>query len=90
MRIDKWLFFARFLKTRGQAAALVEAGEVRLNGKVVDKTAQAVKPGDELVFPAGRRRRRVAVLGLATRRGPAAEARTLFWELEPPPDPDRL
>lgn len=89
LRIDKWLWFARFFKTRSLAAAVVEAGEVRLNGVVVAKTAQAVRAGDELVFPTGKRRRRVVVLALGERRGPAPEAQALYREEEPPPPEDR-
>lgn len=81
LRIDKWLWFARFFKTRGLAAAVVEAGEVRLNGLTVLKVAQGVKPGDELIFPTGPKWRRVRVLALAERRGPASEAQALYEEL---------
>ena len=84
LRIDKWLWFARFFKSRSQAQAAVEAGYVRRNGVAVVKPAQAVEPGDDLIFPTGRQWRRVTVLALGTRRGPAAEARALYRELEPP------
>ena len=84
MRIDKWLFFARFLKTRSQAAALIAAGDVRLNGRVVGKAAQTVRVGDEVLFAAGKRWRRVTVLGLGVRRGPAPEAQGLYRDLDPP------
>lgn len=88
MRIDKWLFFCRFFKTRSMAAGVVDAGEVRLNGHGVSKTAQVVKVGDVLVFPTGKRWRQVEVLALGTRRGPAPEARALYREMETPPSPD--
>jgi ribosome-associated heat shock protein Hsp15 len=88
LRIDKWLWFARFFKTRGLAAGLIEAGEVRLNGVVVVKTSHAVKAGDELIFPTGKRLRRVTVLGVAERRGPASEAQSLYREEDPPPPED--
>lgn len=87
-RIDKWLWFARFFKTRSLAAGMVEAGEVRLNGAVVAKTSQAVRAGDELVFATGKRRRRVTVLAVGERRGPAPEAQALYREEEPPPPED--
>lgn len=83
-RIDKWLWFARLFKSRSQAAAAVEAGAVRINGAAAAKPAQPVHPGDEVVFPAGRRLRRVVVVSLGTRRGPAAEAQALYRELQPP------
>ncbi|MBI5163202.1 MAG: RNA-binding S4 domain-containing protein [Magnetospirillum sp.] len=85
LRIDKWLWFARFYKTRSLAAATVEAGGISLNGHPVTKAAQGVRVGDELVFPTGKRWRRVEVLGLGDRRGPAPEAQALYRELEPPP-----
>lgn len=84
LRIDKWLWFARFFKTRSLAASVIATGEVRLNGEVVTKTAQGVKPGDELVFPTRTLVRRVIVLSLGMRRGPAPEARLLYREEDPP------
>ena len=87
-RIDKWLWCARFFKSRSLAQSVVEAGEVRLNGMPVAKAAQAVRPGDEVVFATGKRWRRVRVVGLATRRGPAPEAQALYEELDPPAEPD--
>ena len=88
LRLDKWLWFARFFKTRSLAASVIAAGEVRLNGAVAGKPAQGVRAGDELVFPTGKRRRRVVVLALGERRGPAPEARALYREEEPPPPED--
>lgn len=87
LRIDKWLFFTRLFKTRGQAVALIEAGEVRLNGATVTKPAQLVRAGDVLIFPAGKRLRRVTVLALGMRRGPAPQAQELYRD-EQPPRPD--
>lgn len=87
LRVDKWMWFARFCKTRGVAQRLIDGGEMLLNGQAVGKASLTVKPGDEIVFPWGRGRRRVQVLGLAERRGPALEARLLYQDLEPPPEP---
>lgn len=84
LRIDKWLCFARFYKSRTMAAGLVEAGEVTVNDATISKAAHVLKPGDVVTFRTGRRWRRVKVLGLAERRGPAVEAQTLYEELEPP------
>jgi ribosome-associated heat shock protein Hsp15 len=84
LRIDKWLWFARFLKSRSQAADLVEQGEVTVNGTVVTRTAHALKPGDVVGFALGRRRRLVRVLALGERRGPAPEAQALYEELPAP------
>jgi ribosome-associated heat shock protein Hsp15 len=84
LRIDKWLWYARFLKTRSLAAALVEAGEVTVNETVVIKTSQALKPGDVVTLRLGKRWRRVRVLALGERRGPAPEAQALYEEMEAP------
>ena len=87
LRIDKWLWQARFFKTRSLAARVVGEGAVRLNGERVEKPAQAVAPGDVLTFPQGRVVRVVEVAALGTRRGPAEEARTLYEDRTPPPVP---
>jgi ribosome-associated heat shock protein Hsp15 len=87
LRLDKWLFQARFFRARSLAAAVVEGGDVRLNGQRVGKPAQAVGAGDVLTFAQGGRIRVVRVLALGDRRGPAAEARTLFADLDPPAAP---
>ncbi len=81
LRIDKWLCFARFFKSRNLAKHLVEQGEVRCNGRIVDKASAIVAPGDRLSFPQGRARRRVLVLALAERRGPPDAARQLYEDL---------
>lgn len=80
-RLDQWLWFARFAKSRSIAARLCAAGEVRINGVAVAKPNQAVRPGDVVSVPQGPRRRTVEVLALGTRRGPASEARTLYREM---------
>lgn len=84
IRLDKWLWQARFFRTRTVAAGAVAAGRVRLNAARVKKPAQAVCPGDTLTFPQGDRIRVVRVRALGTRRGPAEEARGLYEELAPP------
>ena len=83
LRLDKWLWHARFHKSRTLAAAACAAGRIRLNGKTVDKAHQAVKPGDVLTFPLGTHIRVVRVVALGSRRGPAVEARTLYEDLSP-------
>jgi ribosome-associated heat shock protein Hsp15 len=85
LRIDKWLWFARFCKTRSLAQHLLEGGEVRLNGRPVAKAGNVVKPGDEVVLPKGRGWLRVRVLAVGVRRGPAPEARLLYQELPAAP-----
>lgn len=84
LRLDKWLWFARFQKSRHMAQGMIEDGLVRLNGQVVAKTSTAVKTGDEVVFYLRRRWRRVRVAALGQRRGPAPEAQSLYAELSPP------
>ena len=78
-RIDKWLWAARFFKTRSLAAAAVDGGKVRWNGQTV-KPARELKPGDELEIAAGELRWTVLVRGLNAQRRPAPEARLLYEE----------
>ncbi|QMU60125.1 MAG: RNA-binding S4 domain-containing protein [Boseongicola sp.] len=86
-RIDKWLWHARFFKTRGLATKLVSAGHLRIDGDRVSKPSFGLRVGATLTFPQARRIRVVRVEHLSTRRGPAAEARTLYTDLTPPEDP---
>lgn len=78
-RIDKWLWAARFFKTRSLAADAVEGGKVRWNGQTV-KPARELKLGDELEISAGELRWTVVVRGLKGQRRPAPEARLLYEE----------
>jgi ribosome-associated heat shock protein Hsp15 len=78
-RIDKWLWAARFFKTRSLAAAAVDGGKVKWNGQQV-KPARDLQPGDELEIVAGEVRWTVIVQGLNAQRRPAAEARLLYEE----------
>ena len=79
MRIDKWLWAARFFKTRSLAQQAVAAGRVKLNGERI-KPAHAVKPGDGLLVRIGEIEWDIAVRGLPERRGPAEEARQCYEE----------
>jgi ribosome-associated heat shock protein Hsp15 len=79
MRIDKWLWAARFFKTRSLAAEAVVGGKIRLDGQPV-KPAKEVKIGDWLTIASGEQLWTVHVRGLAEQRRPAAEARLLFEE----------
>ncbi len=83
MRADKWLWHARFFKTRGAAAKAITAGHLRVNGAKASKPAQAVGIGDVLTFPQARRIRVVKLTALSERRGPASEAQTLFDDMTP-------
>ncbi|MBV0914098.1 RNA-binding S4 domain-containing protein [Anianabacter salinae] len=85
LRIDKWLWFARFFKTRGLATKLVAGGHVRVNGTPIAKASHAVGAGDTLTFPQGRRVRVVHILDIGTRRGPAPEAQALYDDHSPAP-----
>jgi ribosomal 50S subunit-recycling heat shock protein len=86
LRVDVWLWRARFFKTRSLAARMVDEGRVRLTRAGVetriDKPARLVKPGDALVFALGGRLTAVRVEALGERRGPPAEARALYTPLE--------
>lgn len=84
LRLDKWLWFARFCKSRTQASALCVAGRVRVNGATVHKAHHPLRPGDVLTFAKGYEIRMIRVLALGARRGPATEAQTLYEEAEPP------
>ena len=84
LRIDKWLWQARFFKTRSLAAEMVGTGHLRLNGRPIHKPGQVVKPGDVLVFPQGPWVRVIEIVALGSRRGPAEEAKTLYKDLDPP------
>ncbi len=83
-RLDKWLWYARFFKSRSLATKFCASGKLRVNGNVVRKAHQGVRTGDVLTFPKGRDIRVVRVVGLGTRRGPAKEAQILYDDLEPP------
>ncbi|MGB8275523.1 MAG: RNA-binding S4 domain-containing protein [Alphaproteobacteria bacterium] len=85
LRVDKWLWQARFFKSRTRASALCAAGRLRVGGQVVTKAHHPVGPGDVLTFPMGSRIRVVRILALGGRRGPAAEAALLYEDLSPVP-----
>ncbi len=93
IRIDKWLWHARFFKTRTLAQGFVTGGNVRVNKLRVEKTNFSVKPGDVLTFVRGPQVRIIEIAALAERRGPAKEAQMLYNDLSPPApkkdDPDR-
>ncbi|MDJ0827000.1 MAG: RNA-binding S4 domain-containing protein [Rhodobacter sp.] len=86
IRLDKWLWYARFFKTRGLATRLVAGGHVRVNAQRVAKASAAVGPGDTLTFPQARTIRVVRILDIGTRRGPAPEAQALYEDLTPDAD----
>ncbi len=84
LRVDKWLWYARFFKTRSLAAKQVSEGHVRVNGERIRKPAQTVAVDDVLTFAQARAVRVVRIAALGKRRGPAEEARGLYTDLAPP------
>lgn len=80
-RLDKWLWHARFVRTRGAATALVEKARFRLDGRTGIKPAQKVRVGDVLTFPLGKRIRVIKVLAITEKRGNATLAQTLYEDL---------
>jgi ribosome-associated heat shock protein Hsp15 len=81
MRLDKWLWVARFFKTRGLAADEIEKGRVHVNGQAA-KPARAVRVNDRIEIRQPGTVRELLVLGLDAMRGPATVARTLYKETE--------
>lgn len=90
LRLDKWLVFARFCKTRSVAAALVESGRLRVEGTIVAKPHYKLRVGEVLTFPQGDYVRVVKVLALPARRGPAAAAQACYEDLRPPAEQERV
>lgn len=89
-RLDKWLWFARIVKTRTLAGQLVTSGKVRVNRVKVSRPSRLIYPEDVVTAVAHGRPRVIRVLALAARRGPASEARALYEDLSPPaPRPPR-
>jgi ribosome-associated heat shock protein Hsp15 len=84
-RIDKWLFFARVVKSRSLAAKLAQSGRVRVNRDKAEQASHLVKPGDVLTITLDRRVLVYRVVDCGMRRGPAQEARTLYEDISPAP-----
>ncbi|GAA0536794.1 ribosome-associated heat shock protein Hsp15 [Rhizomicrobium palustre] len=82
IRIDKWLWCARFYKTRELAAEACEKGRLRLNGNRVEKPGKELRPGDILTLPVRGKVMVIKVLSGAPRRGPASEAQMLYEVIE--------
>ena len=81
MRLDRYLFCIRLVKSRTLAQGLIEAGNVRIDGKRVAKASQEVRVGSVIALPLHGRARVLRILALPSRRGPAIEARTCYEEL---------
>jgi len=86
-RLDKWLWFARVVKSRTRAAQLIEEGRVRLNRRKAAKASQTLRPGDVVTLALGGQLRILKVLAPGARRGPPGEARLLYAPLSPPGEP---
>ena len=89
MRLDKWLWAARFYKSRSLAQTACDGGKVDVNGQVA-KPSRTIRGGDRIQLTMGEWRRELVVRTLTERRGPAAEARLLYDDLSPPPPPRAL
>lgn len=90
-RIDRWLWCARFFKTRTNASKFVSDGNIRVTRSDettrIEKASFSIRPGDMLVFSRHDRLRMIAIVALAVRRGPASEAQALYEDRSPPPPP---
>ena len=87
LRVDKWLWQARFFKTRTLASKVVSSGQVRVNSKKVTKPSYMVSVEDVLTFAQEKRIRVVKIGALGSRRGPASEAQELYLDLSPQEEP---
>ena len=83
LRLDKWLWYARFFKTRGLATKVIAGGRLRLDGEVMTKPHRAALVGQVLTFAQGSRVRVIRIMALGSRRGPADEASLLYDDLAP-------
>lgn len=88
LRADKWLWQARFFKTRSLSAKLITGSYLRVNSDKVVKASATVKVGDVLTFPQGNHIRVIRVDAIGVRRGPAPEAQALYTDLSPPQSRD--
>ena len=81
LRVDKYLWFARFFKTRSLATKRANGGRIRINGNKIKKSSDTLRIGDILTFVQGNEIRVIRVLNLGTRRGPAQEAQSLYEDI---------
>ncbi len=89
IRVDKWLWYARFFKTRTLATKQVSEGKIRINGTKISKPARTIVPGDVLTFPKDDHIRTIKIRAAGIRRGPAPEAQALYEDLDPPKPRER-
>lgn len=83
-RLDLWLWYARFFKSRTLATRFCQSGKLRVNGGIVKKAHHLLRVGDVLTFSKARDVQVIKVVDMGTRRGPATEAQTLYEDLSPP------
>ena len=88
LRVDQYLWFARFFKTRSLATKRANGGRIRINGNKIKKSSDTLRIGDILTFVQGNEIRVIRVLNLGTRRGPAQEAQSLYEDITPNEDTD--
>jgi ribosome-associated heat shock protein Hsp15 len=88
LRLDKFLWFARIVKTRALAQELAEKGRIRISGRLVERASAPVRIGDVLSFALRGQVRVLRIEALPARRGPPAEARALYSELTHAPGAD--
>ena len=84
VRLDKWLWYARFFKTRSLATKLIASGKLRINGEVTSKPHRQAQIGQVLTFAQGSLIRVIRIENIGKRRGPSAEALSLYTDLDPP------
>ena len=82
MRIDRFLFFIRLIKSRTQAQSVIETGHVWIDGRRVEKSSEDVRVGSVIELPLHDRVRVLRVISLPSQRGPSAEARACYEELD--------
>ncbi|MFT4999273.1 MAG: ribosome-associated heat shock protein Hsp15 [Paracoccaceae bacterium] len=87
IRLDKWLYFARFFKTRTLSGKVITSGHVRVNSQKILKSSAVVGAGDTLTFAQEQRIRVIEIVDIGSRRGPADEAQALYKDLTPPEEP---
>ena len=90
LRLDKWLWHARFFKTRSVASRYCEEGRLRVNGEPTAKAHYAARIGDVLTFPLGQDIRIIRIVALGERRGPAPEAQALYEDLTVRVPPEKV
>lgn len=89
IRVDKWLWQARFFKSRSLTAKMIAGGGLRVNGVKTSKASTKVKVGDYVIFPKEDDIREIEIVALGTRRGPAPEAQSLYIDHAPPQKRER-